>query len=187
MKGVVFNLLEESVTRGFGADTWDGLIAASGVSGAYTSLGNYPDAEIEALVAAASAALSLDRNAVLRWFGHNAIPILAELYPVFFEGVADARTFVEGVNHIIHSEVRKLYPGAACPHFRLHADASGDLVMDYLSARDMCALAQGFVEGVAAWYAQPVEFRHLQCKQDGHDHCTFAMTWPALSQRPEAA
>jgi hypothetical protein len=78
MKGVVFNLLEETVTRSFGADVWDGLIEASGVSGAYSSLGNYPDEEIEALVAAASASLSLDRNAVLRWFGHNAIPVLAE-------------------------------------------------------------------------------------------------------------
>jgi len=187
MKGVVFNLLEETVTRSFGADVWDGLIEASGVSGAYTSLGNYPDEEIEALVAAASASLSLDRNAVLRWFGHNAIPVLAESYPAFFEGVADARTFVEGVNHIIHAEVRKLYPGAACPHFRLHAATSGDLVMDYLSARNMCALAQGFVEGVAAWYVQPVEFRHLQCKEQGHGHCTFAMTWAAAAEGSMAA
>ena len=187
MKGVVFNLLEETVTRSFGANVWDDLIEASGVSGAYTSLGNYPDEEIEALGAAASVALSLDRNAVLRWFGHNAIPVLAELYPSFFEGVADARTFVEGVNNIIHAEVRKLYPGAACPHFRLHADPSGDLVMDYLSARDMCALAQGFVEGVAVWFGQSVEFRHLQCKQQGHDHCTFAMTWAGEAQRSVAA
>jgi predicted hydrocarbon binding protein len=59
--------------------------------------------------------------------------------------------------------------------------------MDYLSARDMCALAQGFVEGVAAWYMHPVEFRHLQCKQHGHDHCTFAMTWAGEAQRSVAA
>lgn len=177
MKGVIFTLLEEVVTNGFGADTWDALIDASGVSGAYTSLGNYPDDEIEALVVAAVEALSLDRNAVLRWFGQKAIPILADMYPAFFTGAADARTFVEGVNHIIHAEVRKLYPGAACPHFRLHADASGELVMDYLSTRRMCALAQGFVEGAAIWYQQPVEFRHTQCTEHGHSHCTFALTW----------
>jgi hypothetical protein len=74
MKGVVFNLLEETVTRSFSANVWDDLIDASGVSGAYTSLGNYPDEEIEAPVAAASAALSLDRNAVLRWFGQKGDP-----------------------------------------------------------------------------------------------------------------
>jgi len=187
MKGVVFNLLEEAVGRAYGPETWDALIDASGVSGVYTSLGNYPDEEIEALVAAAMAALSLDRDQVLRWFGQNAIPVLAELYPAFFTGSEDGRTFVEGVNHIIHAEVRKLYPGAACPHFQMHTDASGDLIMDYLSARNMCALAQGFVEGAATWFGQPVEFRHLRCTQHGDPQCTFALTWSPMAARVEAA
>ncbi len=30
MKGVVFNLLEEAVTRAFGADTWDALVDDAG-------------------------------------------------------------------------------------------------------------------------------------------------------------
>jgi predicted hydrocarbon binding protein len=51
----------------------------------------------------------------------------------------------------------------------------------------MCALAQGFVEGVAAWYGGTVEFRHLQCKQHGQSHCTFAMTWAGEAQRSVAA
>jgi len=34
MKGVIFNLLEQSVQRAFGADTWDTLIESAGVSGA---------------------------------------------------------------------------------------------------------------------------------------------------------
>ncbi|WP_374275012.1 heme NO-binding domain-containing protein [Brevundimonas sp.] len=187
MKGVVFNLLEEAVGRAFGPDTWDTLIEMSGVSGAYSSLGNYPDEEIEALVAAAGQALSLDRDAVLRWFGVNAMPILAELYPDFFRA-PDARAFVEGVNDIIHSEVRKLYPGAACPHFRLQAHPSGDLVMDYLSTRNMCALAQGFVEGAAAWFGESVEFQHTSCTQHGAPHCTFQIAWgPAKSETARAA
>lgn len=180
MKGVVFNLLEETLTRAFGPASWDDLIDRSGVAGAYTSLGNYPDEDIEALVAAAAERLALDRSAVLRWFGQNAIPVLAELYPAFFEA-PDAQTFINGINNIIHAEVRKLYPGAACPHFRLSEDTAGHVVMDYISHRDMCALAQGFVEGVAVWYGQPVKFRHLQCKQDGATHCTFSLDWTATS------
>lgn len=180
MKGVVFNLLEETVVRAFGADTWDALLDRSGASGAYTSLGAYPDSELEALVAAAGAALSLDRDAVLRWFGTQAIPVLAELYPAFFSGAPDARTFVEGVNTIIHTEVRKLYPGAECPHFLIQTEATGDLVMHYLSSRNMCALAQGFVEGAAAWYGEVVEFEHATCTARGDSRCTFRLRWPAM-------
>ncbi|HYC96489.1 heme NO-binding domain-containing protein [Brevundimonas sp.] len=177
MKGVVFNLLEETVTRAFGPDTWDALLDASDVTGAYTSLGNYPDSEMEALVAAAGQALSLDRDAVLRWFGVQAIPVLAELYPAFFGGAPDARAFIEGVNTIIHAEVRKLYPGAECPHFRMH-DEAGDLVMHYVSSRNMCALAQGFVEGTAAWYGGSVDFQHVACTARGDARCIFKVAWP---------
>ena len=55
MKGVIFNLLERVVTDEFGADTWDDLIDEAGVDGAYSSLGNYADAEVEALLGAAAA------------------------------------------------------------------------------------------------------------------------------------
>jgi hypothetical protein len=179
MKGVVFNLLEETVTRAFGADTWDHLVETSGVHGAYTSLGNYPDAEIEALVVAAMQALSLDRDQVLRWFGQQAIPVLNELYPAFFDGPSSARAFTAGINTIIHSEVRKLYPDAACPHFRLRDAPDGGLVMDYLSSRNMCALAQGFVEGAAAQFGEQVDFRHVACKTKGDPHCRFEILWTA--------
>ena len=185
MKGVVFNLLEEAVTRSFGADMWDDLVEASAVSGSYSSLGNYPDAEIEALVSAAGQALNLQRDAVLRWFGNNAIPILSELYPEFFR-VADIHTFLAGINNIIHAEVRKLYPGAVCPHLRLKADGDADLVMDYLSSRQMFALAQGFIEGTAAWFDQPMRLEHLACTQSGDPHCTFRIRWD-VAATPDAA
>lgn len=181
MKGVIFNLLEASVTRAFGADAWDHLVEASGVSGAYTSLGNYPDSEIEALVGAAMVVLSFDRDQVLRWFGQSAIPILSELYPDFFEGPSTGREFTAGVNTIIHAEVRKLYPDSACPHFRMREGSSGGLVMDYLSVRNMCALAQGFVEGAAVWYDETVDFRHTACTAHGDKHCTFEIVWSAAA------
>ncbi len=115
---------------------------------------------------------------MLRWFGVNAMPILAVLYPDFFRAT-DARAFIEGINTVIHAEVRKIYPGAACPHFRMQAHPSGDLVMDYLSTRNMCALAQGFVEGAAAWFGETVDFRHAACVKDGAPHCTFHIAWNA--------
>ena len=43
MKRVVFNLLEAVVTRALGDDTWDALLEAARVDGAYTSLGSCPD------------------------------------------------------------------------------------------------------------------------------------------------
>ena len=59
MKGVVYNLFEEAVVEKFGADIWDDLLDDAGVAGAYTSLGNYTDDEMIALVEAAAAKLDM--------------------------------------------------------------------------------------------------------------------------------
>jgi len=182
MKGVVFNLLQQVVVDSYGEDVWDDLLDAAGAHGAYTSLGSYPDAELESLVAAACAKLSLPRVEVLRWFGQKAMPLLAKAYPDFFAGHSTARTFVAGVNSIIHAEVRKLYPGAACPHFNIR-EADGTLTMDYASSRRLCALAQGFVEGAGALYCEEVDFRHLACVEHGDDGCRFEVVWPAAVAR----
>jgi hypothetical protein len=187
MKGVVFNLLEAVVTAEHGAAVWDDLLDAAGVSGAYTSLGNYDDAEIEALAAAAANALSIERNDVLRWFGQKAIPVLAGLYPDFFKPHDSAKPFVRGVNDIIHTEVRKLYVGAACPHFGIREHDDRALSMTYRSARRMCALAQGFIEGAAAYYCEEVELEHLACVDDGDAACEFRIQWPDATDRAKAA
>ena len=40
MKGIIFNLLEDVVVRNHGEDPWDQLLTATGLDGAYTSLGS---------------------------------------------------------------------------------------------------------------------------------------------------
>ena len=127
MKGIVFNLLEEVVIAQHGEAAWDNLLEATGLPGSYTSLGSYPDEEIEKLVVAGAAALKMPPADVLRWFGREAMPLLAQRYPHFFVEHHSTLPFVLSVNNIIHPEVRKLYAGAHCPHFRFQQAADGAL------------------------------------------------------------
>ncbi len=177
MKGIVFNLLEEVVSRGFGADTWDDILANSQVSGTYTSLGNYSDAEMLALVNAAAAKLAMPAPEVLRWFGENAMPLLKERYAALFENHASARSFVLSVNSIIHPEVRKLYSGANCPFFHFRETEGGAVLMEYGSSRKMCDLAHGFVKGAANIFGEVVEITHHTCMNHGADKCLMEMRW----------
>jgi Haem-NO-binding len=187
MKGIVFNLLEEVVARVHGPDTWDALVDAAGVSGSYTSLGSYPDEEIVKLVMAASTALSVPPADVLRWFGREAMPLLAERYPVFFAPFSTARPFIVSVNSIIHPEVRKVYPGADVPVFGFEDGPGGNLVMSYRSARKLCALAEGFVEGAAVHFGETVSFDHNRCMHRGDEACVIEMAFLKVAQRELAA
>jgi hypothetical protein len=140
VKGVIFNLLEEVVVATYGDKTWDSLLEDAGVSGAYTSLGSYPDEEVGQLVAAASRSLGIPASDILRWFGRQAVPLLAEKYGHFFEKHDSALSFILSVNTIIHPEVRKLYAGAHCPAFHFRQSPDGTLMMSYDSPRKLCSL-----------------------------------------------
>lgn len=176
MKGVVFNLLEQVVVRKYGEAVWDSLLDATQLSGAYTSLGSYPDAEIEKLVGAASTALNIPPTEVLRWFGRAAMPLLASHYPQLFSQRDTARSFVMSVNSIIHPEVRKLYAGAACPHFHFEETPEGALLMGYNSPRKLCALAHGFIEGAGDHYRQVMQVDHPRCMHKGDSSCVLSIT-----------
>ena len=191
MKGIVFNLLADLVRRDFGDDAWDDLLDAARASGSYTSLGTYEDEELIRLVAAAATALDRTPSDILRWYGRGAMPMLAQKYPHFFAAPASTRPFLLTLNHIIHPEVRKLYPGAGVPEFA-YPDASGDaLVMEYRSARQLCMLAEGFISGAADHFGETVTIEQPECMHRGDARCLVRLTFVPRSApdagRPDAA
>lgn len=173
MKGLVFNLLEDLVRRDHGDAAWDALLDASGVSGVYTSLGNYPDADLYRLVGAASQALGADAADIVRWFGREALPLLAARVPEVFRPHTSTRAFVLTLNDIIHPEVRKLYPGADVPDFDFETSDSGHLRMTYRSHRRLCTFAEGLIEGAARYYGERVEIAQPMCMHRGDAACVL--------------
>lgn len=173
MKGIVFNLLEQVVRKHQGEDAWDSILDSTALSGSFTSLGNYPDQSLMKLVCATARSLSTTNADALRWFGRESMAVMAKRYPAFFPTDATARDFVLSVNEIIHPEVRKVYPGADVPEFDFDDAPDGSLLMGYTSARKLCALAQGFVEGAADYYCEDVTFEHLSCMHEGDEKCLF--------------
>ena len=179
MKGIVFNLLEELVTREHGADAWDDLLDEACLDGAYTSLGSYPDAELGGLVAAASKALDLPPVEVVRWFGRSAMPLFATSHPDVFTAHQGTRSFLLTLNDMIHPEVRKLYPGADVPDFDYDTTSADMLVMRYRSARQMCAFAEGLIHGAADHFGEQATIEQPSCMHRGDDHCVLEVSLAA--------
>lgn len=179
MKGIVFNLLEQLVTRDYGEDTWDALLESAGVDGVYTSLGSYEDADLGRLVGAASSALDTPADDIVRWFGFNALPIFAESYPSLFAPHSSARTFVLTLNDIIHPEVRKLYPGADVPEFEFESAPGGTLLMGYRSPRRLCSFAEGLLAGTGEHYGEQVTVGQPECMKRGDERCLLQIDFGA--------
>jgi hypothetical protein len=175
MKGVVFDLLEQAVVQEHGEDAWDDLLHRSGLVGAYTTLGSYPDEDLGRLVAQASATLGIPDQDVIRWFGRKALPLLAASYPEFFTPHATTRSFLFTLNDIIHPEVRKVYPGADVPWFAFSQDAEGRIVMGYDSHRRLCAFAEGLIQGAADHYSETAAIDQPTCMLRGDASCTLVV------------
>ena len=180
MKGIVFNLFEEVVRREHGEDAWDDLIDEADVAGAYTSLGNYDDTDLSSLVSAAARSLNRRPYDIVRWFGREALPLLARKYPTLFARHATTRSFILTLNDIIHPEVRKLYPGADVPEFEFDVSSPDVLVMNYRSARRLCGFAEGLVEGAAAHFGESVLFEQPRCMLRGDPTCVFRISFGPL-------
>ena len=171
MKGIIFNLVEEVVTKNYGEDTWDSLLDAAELDGSYTSLGSYPDTDLFALVGAASTALGVPPDQIVRTLGEGAIPLLAERFPEFFDPHVGTRTFLLTLNDIIHAEVRKLYPDADLPEFDFDSANDEEITLGYRSARQLCQLAEGFIVGSARHFGETAAIDQPECMHRGDDRC----------------
>jgi len=177
MKGIVFNLFEQTVVEAHGDRMWEALLDTTGLDGVYTSLGSYPDEDFFSLVTATSEALDTPPDDVVRWFGRNAMSLFAERYPHLFTEHSQTRSFVLTLNDIIHPEVRKLYPGAIVPEFAFDGSDPGGLAMDYYSPRKLCAFAEGLLLGAADHYGQAIRIEQPKCMNRGDRRCRLEITF----------
>jgi len=176
--GIIFNLLEEAVTRRFGAGAWAAMLAKVDVGG-YLPFDRYPDDELFRLLGAMPVAPEMNAEERLRWFGRAAVPLLAERYPLIFAPHNSAEGFLLTLNAILH-------PGGTAPADVeagpldlevLEVDPPGGLVLGYRSARRLCALAEGFVTGTADYFGEQVLIQQPRCMLHGEERCALVCTF----------
>lgn len=177
MKGVIFNIVEEIVTDEYGADVWDDLLDDAGLVGAYTSLGSYDDAQLMALLAAASARLDLPVPDVARHIGRRALPVFLRPFPELKGDQTTSRGLLLTLNSVIHPEVRKLYPGADVPDFEFITEQSDSIEMTYRSPRRLCHLAEGLILGAGDEFGESLTVSQPVCMHRGADRCVLMVQW----------
>ena len=167
MKGVVFTEFLDFVAERHGADMVDDIIDASDLpsGGAYTAVGTYNHAEMVSLCTALAERTGAPVADLVRGFGAHLSGTFARGYPAFFSRNGNFFDFLESIEAHIHVEVRKLYPDAELPTFRVEQRTPTRLVMEYRSPRRMTDLAEGLILGSARHYG--VEVRVHATPVDG--------------------
>lgn len=167
MKGVIFNSVAEAVTELGGEELWDDLLDKAGLSGSYTSLGSYDDAELISLVVVAAEALGKTVDETTEFIGEQVFPHLSGRHESLIEEYDSAVPLLCALNDVIHPEVLKLYPDASVPDFTTLEREDNRLKLLYRSQRQLPALAAGLIRGAANLYDENVDIDITPADEDG--------------------
>lgn len=150
MRGIIFTEFTTFVEEQMGLDALDIAIEVTDLpsGGAYTSVGSYPYAELEALLGTLVAQNpSLEVDSALRSFGKWLAGRFRETYSAFFAPHDNALDFLASIDGHIHTEVRKLDPDAVPPKVVIEKVNTNQYRLDYASHRPLAWVAVGLTEG----------------------------------------
>ncbi|KPM31181.1 Heme NO-binding domain-containing protein [Croceitalea dokdonensis DOKDO 023] len=148
MKGIVFTEFLEMVELNFGLEVVDTIIENSHLpsTGAYTAVGTYDFNEMVQLLTNLSKTTNLGANALLNSFGHYLFNGLLAAHPEVVSSYKNPISLLYSIEDHIHIQVKKLYPDAQLPTFKILEKTDTKLSMVYASERGLYALAQGLIE-----------------------------------------
>ena len=169
MKGIVFTNFFEMVEEKLGFELVDQLIEGTELAtgGAYTTIGTYDHKELLALVGNLHKLTDIPVNDLLVSYGQYLFPKLILIDPDMIAPFGSSFDLVTAVDSIIHVEVKKLYPDAELPEFRVVKHNKDELQVTYTSCRPFAYLANGLILGCAEHYNEnivvDIENREADC------------------------
>jgi len=159
MKGTILKCIEELVKKRFGAEKWPLILKKSGQSESLFVMtsGDYPDAQIVAIMQGASEVLGVTMDQVFEAFGDYWSTVYApDVYQIYFKKASNAKEFLLALDQV-HVNMTKSVPGAHPPRFTYEQKSDKYLVMKYNSARGLVVLMPALVRGVAKKFGEKVD------------------------------
>ncbi len=176
MKGLVFTEFFNLVESTFDEDMVDLLIDNTKPSskGAYTSVGSYDYAELEAMVVELHKQSEIPVSDLLTLFGKHLGEQFALKFSSFFEEAGSTVELLKTVDEHIHVEVRKLYPDAQLPKFSYETDKDdGHFILNYESVRPLAEVAYGLILKTSEYYKETFNVAMEKWTKGAVYHCKF--------------
>lgn len=177
MHGIIFAELKKFVVSQLGPDAWNRLLNQIGAPGkVHLPTQVYPDAELVALVKAASQVTGEEVPALLQAFGHYIAPDLLQLYRAQVNPAWKTLDLLEHTEETIHRVVRLRDPNAKPPQLVVRREGPASVVIRYTSPRKLCDVAKGITLGVAEHYGETVTISDDRCMLKGDDACVIRVS-----------
>lgn len=177
MKGLVFRTFYEFCEANHGQEVLDEVIEAADLPnrGAYTTVGTYPFAHMEALLGAFLERTGKTQQGTLQEFGVFCFKKWVKIWPAEFDG-KELFDVLSNVDEFHERQVRKLYPDAELPSFRVESRTATELVLGYRSSKPLSDLAAGVIRGAGQHLEHPVSLSQELAQDDVGDYVRITIT-----------
>lgn len=173
MHGSIHSELRGYIIDRHSEDAYEEILRRAELAGKeYEATGYYADEEIHAILAAAEPVLRMSREDILYEYGVWVAPGLLAATEALLDPSWRTLDLVEATEPRIHLYMRD-NAGAKPPVLQARRLGADHLVIDYWSHRKMCALGEGFIEGIANHYGERVNIDQPTCMHRGDAKCTI--------------
>ncbi|MFS4455986.1 heme NO-binding domain-containing protein [Maribacter sp. 2304DJ31-5] len=169
MKGIVFTEFLEMVEVKFGLETVDNIIEKTDLpsDGIYTSVGTYDFNEMVGLLTGLSGEVNLPVDDLIYTFGLYLFTSLGKAHPEVIKSYNSPLGLLYSIEDHIHVHVKKLYPDAELPTFKILDKTDTSISMIYSSSRGLYRLAHGLMEKTFEHFNGSANITYELIKEDG--------------------
>lgn len=169
MKGIVFVEFMEMVESQYGLDTVDEIIEASNLpsEACYTAVGTYDFNEMVQLISNLHQKIGTPVDDLLHCFGRYLFTGLSNAHPEVIQNYASPIGLLFSIEDHIHVHVKKLYPDAELPTFKILDRTETSISMVYTSNRGLYRLAHGLIEKCFEHYHAGSKVSYELLREDG--------------------
>ena len=169
MKGIIFTEFLEMVESKFGLETVDNIIENTDLpsEGIYTSVGTYDFNEMVGLITELSQEVTLPAGDLIYAFGLYLFSSLGNAHPEVIASYTSPLALLYSIEDHIHVHVKKLYPDAELPTFKILEKTDSSISMIYSSSRGLYRLAHGLIEKTFEHFNGKAEISFQLLQEDG--------------------
>ncbi|RKN80144.1 heme NO-binding domain-containing protein [Ulvibacterium marinum] len=169
MKGIVFTEFLEMVESKFGLETVDTIIEQANLpsEGIYTSVGTYDFNEMVSLITGLSQEVDIPVGDLIYTFGLYLFSSLGKAHPEVIQSYKSPLGLLYSIEDHIHVHVKKLYPDAELPTFKILEKTDTSISMIYSSSRGLYRLAHGLIEKTFEHFNGKADITYQLLKEDG--------------------
>lgn len=135
----------------------------------------YPDEKMVQLLHLAAEVTKKSPEKLLELFGVFLAPDLMKVYRAYIDPAWKTLDVLENAETTIHVAVRKSTTGASPPILKVKRLSPRDVVIEYVSGRNMPELGVGLIKGLGSYFNENLEVNLEKFPEDGKSIMTVRL------------